>query len=95
LLLPRARWSGYVFGGAAVALATGVLGPVMEWTRLANSSAVYTIPVLLTAALYDRGPALATSLASITNTLLLLFFAMKRFGGINARRIVLSLARIL
>jgi signal transduction histidine kinase len=64
LLLPRARWSGYVFGGAAVALVTGVLGPVMEWTRLANSSAVYTIPVLLTAALYGRGPALVTSVAA-------------------------------
>src|SRR5438477_3386497 len=64
LLLPRARWSGYVFGVAAVALATGLLGPVMNFTRLANSSAVYTIPVLLTAALYGRGPALATSVAA-------------------------------
>ncbi|HTD76720.1 MAG TPA: DUF4118 domain-containing protein, partial [Chloroflexota bacterium] len=42
---------------------TGLLGPVMNFTRLANSSAVYTIPVLLTAALYGRGPALATSVA--------------------------------
>ena len=64
LLLPRAGWSGYVFGGAAVAFATAVLGPVMEWIRLANSSAVYTIPVLLTAALYGRAPALATSAAA-------------------------------
>lgn len=64
LLLPRARWSGYVFGAATVALATLILGPVMELTRLANSSAVYTIPVLLTAALYGRGSALATSVAT-------------------------------
>src|SRR5438445_8110735 len=46
LLLPRAGWSGYLFGGAAIALTTAVLGPVMSLTRLANSSAVYTIPVL-------------------------------------------------
>jgi putative peptidoglycan lipid II flippase len=45
--------------------------------------------------LLTRGPALATSLASITNTLILLYFATRRFGGINARRIVLSLARVL
>jgi signal transduction histidine kinase len=64
LLLPRARWSGYAFGGAAILVATAVLGLVMDWTRLANSSAFYTIPVLLTAALYGRGPALATSLAA-------------------------------
>jgi len=43
---------------------SALLGPVMEWTRLANSSAFYTIPVLLTAALYGRGPALATSVAA-------------------------------
>jgi putative peptidoglycan lipid II flippase len=42
-----------------------------------------------------RGPALATSLASTTNTLLLLFFAARRFGGINARRILVSLAKVL
>jgi putative peptidoglycan lipid II flippase len=42
-----------------------------------------------------RGPALATSLASMTNTLILLYFATRRFGGINARRIVLSLTRVL
>jgi putative peptidoglycan lipid II flippase len=45
--------------------------------------------------LLTRGPALATSLASTTNTFLLLFFAARRFGGINARRLVRSLARIL
>lgn len=45
--------------------------------------------------LLTRGPALSTSLASLTNTLLLLFFATKRFGGINARRIVVSITRVL
>lgn len=45
--------------------------------------------------LLTRGPALATSLASTTNTLLLLYFAAKRFGGINLRRIVVSLVKIL
>lgn len=38
-----------------------------------------------------RGPALASSLASIVNTVMLLYFAAKRFGGINARRIIQSL----
>src|SRR5262249_14145156 len=42
--------------------------------------------------LLTRGPALATSLASLTNTLLLLFFATKRFGGINGPRVLCSLA---
>lgn len=45
--------------------------------------------------LLSRGPALATSLASTINTLLLLLFATRRFGGINARRIVVSLLRVL
>jgi putative peptidoglycan lipid II flippase len=48
-----------------------------------------------TPTLVTRAPALATSLAATTNTFLLLFFAARRFGGINARRMVLSLARIL
>lgn len=42
-----------------------------------------------------RGPALATSLASCANTLMLLLFAARRFGGINGQRIVLSLSRVL
>jgi putative peptidoglycan lipid II flippase len=42
-----------------------------------------------------RGPALATSLASITNVFLLMFFAARRFGGINGHRIVVSLGRVL
>jgi peptidoglycan biosynthesis protein MviN/MurJ (putative lipid II flippase) len=45
--------------------------------------------------LLTRGPALATSIAATANTLLLLFFAAKRFGGINARRMVISLAKVL
>ncbi len=64
LLAPSAGWYGYVFGAAAVTLTTALLGPVMAFTRLANSSAVYTIPVLLTAALYGRGAALAVSVAA-------------------------------
>lgn len=45
--------------------------------------------------LLTRGPALATSCASSANTLLLLYFAGKRFGGINLRRIFVSLVKIL
>jgi putative peptidoglycan lipid II flippase len=45
--------------------------------------------------LLTRAPALATSLASTTNTLLLLYFAARRFGGLNARRLIRSLLRIL
>jgi putative peptidoglycan lipid II flippase len=44
--------------------------------------------------LLTRGPALATSIAATANALLLLYFAGKRFGGVNARRILVSLARI-
>jgi putative peptidoglycan lipid II flippase len=46
-------------------------------------------------ALLTRGPALATSIASTVNTLLLLYFAGRRFGGINSRRIVRSLLKVL
>jgi putative peptidoglycan lipid II flippase len=42
-----------------------------------------------------RGPALATSVASTVNTHLLLYFAARRFGGINGRRIGRSLVRAL
>jgi putative peptidoglycan lipid II flippase len=45
--------------------------------------------------LLTQGPALATSIAATTNALLLLYFAAKRFGGVNARRILASFARIL
>lgn len=43
--------------------------------------------------LIARGPALATSLAATVNAVLLLYFAGRRFGGINSRRLLLSLAR--
>jgi putative peptidoglycan lipid II flippase len=42
-----------------------------------------------------RGPALATSIASTSNTLLLLILGARRFGGINARKILVSLVKIL
>jgi putative peptidoglycan lipid II flippase len=45
--------------------------------------------------LLTRGPALATSVASTVNTLLLIYFAGRRFGGINARRIGVSLMKTL
>jgi signal transduction histidine kinase len=64
VLLTRAGWSGYLFGGAAVGLTTALLGPLMGFTRPANSSALYTIPVLVTAAVFGRLPALATSVAA-------------------------------
>lgn len=42
-----------------------------------------------------RGPALATSIAATVNTVLLLVFAGRRMGGINSRRILVSLLRVL
>ena len=44
--------------------------------------------------LLTRGPALATSIASMVNTGLLMVFAARRFGGIGLRRIVISLGKI-
>ena len=61
--LLRAPWFGYLFGLVVVLLATAMLAALLSG-RVANSSALYTIPVLLTAALYGRGPALWTSLAA-------------------------------
>jgi putative peptidoglycan lipid II flippase len=43
--------------------------------------------------LLTRGPALAASIASTANVLLLLWFAHHRFGGIHGREILASLAR--
>jgi putative peptidoglycan lipid II flippase len=43
--------------------------------------------------LATRGPALAASLAAITNVLLLLVLARRRFGGIQGRRVATSFAR--
>src|SRR5207248_4359022 len=45
--------------------------------------------------LLTRGPALATSVASTTNTALLMYFAARRFGGYNLAKVMRSLARIL
>lgn len=63
LRLLQARWSGYGFGLAAVLLLT-VLLELLAPGRVANASALFTIPVLLTAAAYGRGPALLTSVAA-------------------------------
>lgn len=43
--------------------------------------------------LATRGPALAASLAATANVLILLYFAHRRFGGIQLGRIVTSLAK--
>jgi putative peptidoglycan lipid II flippase len=43
--------------------------------------------------LVTRGPALAASLAATTNVLILLLFAHRRFGGIHARGILVSLLK--
>jgi K+-sensing histidine kinase KdpD len=61
--LVRARWFGYVFGLLFVVAWTLVLMVLLP-NRLANQSALYAIPVLLTAAGYGRGPALVASLAA-------------------------------
>jgi putative peptidoglycan lipid II flippase len=44
--------------------------------------------------LATRGPALAASIAAITNVLMLLALARRRFGGIQGRRLALSFSRI-
>jgi two-component system, OmpR family, sensor histidine kinase KdpD len=61
---PQAAWFGYAFGLVAVALVTGVLAPLLARVPLENASTLYGIAVLGTAALYGRGPALATSAAA-------------------------------
>lgn len=42
-----------------------------------------------------RGPALATSIGAVVNTLTLLYFAHQRFGGVYPQRMLRSLVRIL
>src|ERR671923_106950 len=54
---PHARWPGYAFAVAAVALVTALIGLALRWTDLPNSSPLYLIAVLAAAALYGRGPA--------------------------------------
>ena len=58
--LAETRWFGYVFGVAAVLLTTALVATGFR-SRVANASALYTIPVLVTAARYGRAPALAAS----------------------------------
>ena len=44
--------------------------------------------------LITRGPAIATTAAATLNTLLLIYFAAKRFGGMNVRRLLRSVIRM-
>jgi signal transduction histidine kinase len=60
----QSQWFGYVFGVAAVVVVTLVLELLLPQTRLGNSSTIYALIVLVTAALYGRTPALATSAAA-------------------------------
>ena len=60
----RAGWRGYAFGLAAVALVTLLVGVVVRQTDLANSSSLYLIAVLVTAATHGRGPAVFASVAA-------------------------------
>src|SRR5579859_5338756 len=58
------RWSGYLFAVVTIAITTTVVALLMGRARLGNASTIYAIPVLATAALYGRGPALAASAAA-------------------------------
>jgi signal transduction histidine kinase len=60
----RAGWRGYAFGLVAVALVTVPVGLVLRQTDLANGSSLYLIAVLITAAVYGRGPAVFASVAA-------------------------------
>src|SRR5207237_10165950 len=62
--LGEARWFGYVFSVAAVLLASVLLDFLLSQTRLGNASTLFVLPVLVTAALYGRGPALTASAAA-------------------------------
>ena len=61
----EAPWFGYPFGVAAVLLTTVLLELLLPQTRLGNASTLYIIPVLVTAALSGRGPALTASVAAL------------------------------
>src|SRR3712207_3918361 len=61
----RAGWRGYAFAVAAVALVTLLVGVVLGRTDLANSSSLYLIAVLATAASYGRGPAVLASVLAL------------------------------
>jgi signal transduction histidine kinase len=54
-------WFGYPFGVAAVMLTALALELSLAQTRLGNASTLFTIPVLVTAALSGRGPAVLAS----------------------------------
>src|SRR5262245_8255063 len=58
------HWQGYAFAVAAVALLTAVIGAVMRWTPLPNSSSLYLVTVLAAAALYGSGPAVLAAVLS-------------------------------
>jgi signal transduction histidine kinase len=59
----QAPWFGYVFGLASVLLATVLLLALLPG-RPANQSALYALPVLVTASAFGRGPALIASVAA-------------------------------
>jgi K+-sensing histidine kinase KdpD len=58
-------WFGYSFGLAAVLLTSLLLELLLPQTRLGNASTLLTIPVLFTAAVGGRGPALLASVAAL------------------------------
>jgi two-component system sensor histidine kinase KdpD len=61
----KLRWPGYAWGVAAIAVCTiagGWMSPLFELTNIAM---VYLLAVVLIAARYGRGPAVATSIAAV------------------------------
>jgi two-component system sensor histidine kinase KdpD len=61
----KARWRGYAWGVAAVALCTG-LGHWMNPTfELVNIAMIYLLAVALVAVRFGRGPAIATSILAV------------------------------
>jgi two-component system sensor histidine kinase KdpD len=62
---PKARWSGYVWAGAACAIATGLAQLVSRWFDLANIIMLYLLGVVAVAVRYGRGPAILVSFVSV------------------------------
>jgi signal transduction histidine kinase len=67
--LPRlpSTWRGYGFGLVGVAVVTAVISQLLRWPELFTSNPIlypYLIAVLATAAIYGRGPAMATALVA-------------------------------
>jgi signal transduction histidine kinase len=56
--LLRTRWSGYFFALIAVGFASALIGGPLTWASMQTASILFVLPVLVTAALYGRGPAL-------------------------------------